>query len=233
MIRTRGQFTISFPVNFNEDAEKILDYSIYAKRIVESYFPVDFCMNFPVRLFMYECPSRASIDLDWRYMRADTNNRHIHFNSPSNAFEYDTQYDEIWYQANIIHEYVHLVVENYITVNTGKDMNLHYPRWFTEGIAGYIPYYHSSSDIFEKYETRLRNVITNIINGDDFDRVSVDVYFGGAILLKYINDQYGQDTIIQIFRSNIFEWESVISNVLNLSYGYFKNNLNSWVRTQY
>lgn len=197
---------------------------------MENHFPDYMKLTVPVRIFIFKSPSDADVTLEWNYMKSDTNNQIIRLNCPSSAYEHDSYYDDNWYKANLIHEYVHLIVAKFIENNTGKEMNRNYPRWFTEGIAGYIPYFHSDSAIFDKYKRRLQKAQNDIANAIDFDHISTEVYFCGAILVKYIYDQYGKKGIIEILRSTIFEWKSVILDVLEIPYETFKKNVIIWVR---
>ena len=228
--RTRGHFSITYPSNYDEDAEKILNFALFAQDVVENHFPEEFRINSDVCILLYEEPTYfCGILLTWNYMRSDPTKREIYLLAPSNAKIQSCFYDDIWYQANLIHEYVHLVVARFIRENTEKDMNRHYPQWFTEGIAGYVAYYCSNSEIFDKYKSRLQEMKNIIIDGEhDFDCISSEVYFGGAILVEYMYDRYGQEAIIEILRSQSRTWESVILNVLHITYSTFKENMITW-----
>lgn len=217
--KTRGLFTILYPIGFDCDSEKILDYAIEGQKVVEGFFPDELDLDQNVQLFMYEKPSDYDGELDWCYMRADYRNRVIHFNSPSNAYRYNSFFDVVWYKANLIHEYIHIVVARFIEKNTGKDMQNDFPRWFYEGIAGYIPYYFSSEDIIKKYKPRLKNVIESIQEGeDDFEAIKRIEYYGEAIIVQYLFEAYGISSVINFMKNTSEEWKTAIEESLGITY---------------
>ena len=229
--KIRGQFSIFYPIDYHSDAETILDYALYAQTTVENFFPEEIKLNSNVRILMSKKPTESLIRLRWLEMRNDYNNRIIFLNSPSKAYEYDSQYDNIWYKANLIHEYVHIVVAEFIRPNTNHDMYKYFPKWFSEGIAGYIPYYHSSEEIMERYEPKLNNIkqiIRNCIN--DFEVVNQNIYYGGALIIKYMYDTY-ESSIINFMRGIAPNWKESLRQNLNVTYADFKEEWVTWTQS--
>ena len=162
-------------------------------------------------------------------MLSDYINCVIHAITPSMAKPTSSWIDDDYYQANIIHEYVHVFVGQWIFQSTRKHMKNFLTEWFSEGIAGYIPYYHSTPEIFQKYSDNLEKIMKEVRDGRGyFDLIAGDVYYGGAVLVRYMFERYDQNAVNNIITCNVDSWMEAVQEELGISYRDFKDNWLKW-----
>lgn len=221
-------FEISYPSLYDSDANQILEYATYARNLLNEIFPFEITEK--VRIFLYEDPKRVNGCVTYDVMRSNYKNLKIHAITPSKAKPTSQWIDDVYYHANIIHEYVHVFLGQWILQSTGKYMGNFLTEWFSEGIAGYIPYYHSTPEIFQKYSDNLDKIMEKGRGGRGyFDLIACDVYYGGAVLVKYMFDRYGQTAVHDILISSMDSWMEAVTEVLGISYREFKDNWLKWV----
>ena len=135
-------------------------------------------------------------------------------------------YDHIWYRANIVHEYIHCYLGNYLYDAGNKRMKIFFPLWFGEGIAGYIPYYHGDDEIQRRYQQKVdRHRDKAKREKWNFDEIASDEYFGGALLVKTMYEIYDKKDIESIFTSAKSSWCKAVETELKIDYSEFLNSL--------
>ena len=225
---SNSHFKISFRLGYDQDAIKIRDFANYAREIVLKSLPFYFQNNVTVHIHEYPLTINCHW-LDWCVMRSDVKNGLIHMLSPRNAYQISTNYNDVWYRANTIHEYVHHVVAYHIRQTSGKDMTEFLPTWFSEGIAGYIPYYHSSLEIMSGYQLELDKQRELVRKGvGDFNCLASDVYFGGPILVEYMYDEYCESKVLALIGCKALNWEDAIKEELGITCKAFEDNWLQW-----
>ena len=225
---SNAYFIMKYKQGYRQDADDLINAANYAREIVLSNLPITF-QNI-ITIYIHEYPTSINgRRLDWCIMRADLENQLIHLISPTNALRQSSQYDDVWYRANLIHEYVHHVVAYHMNITSGNRMNEFLPRWFYEGIAGYIPYFNSSHEIMTRYQSKLNDIRALVRSGNgEFDTIARDVYFGGAILLSYMFDEYGEENVLKLISTKSQNWEAAIDGELQMKYDEFKDRWLTW-----
>ncbi|MBC8223864.1 collagenase [Candidatus Bathyarchaeota archaeon] len=220
-------FKIILPSGYCSDANQILDYATYARNLLNKKFP--FKVTEKVRIFLYEEPTKVNGTVTCTVMRSDYINLEIHAITPSKAKPTSSWIDDDFYHANIIHEYVHVFMGQWIFQSTGKQMKYFLAEWFSEGIAGYIPYYHSTPEICQKYSDNLEIIMKKVRDGRGyFDLIACDVYYGGAVLVRYMFERYGQNAVRNIITGKVNSWIEAVQEELGISYREFKDNWLKW-----
>jgi len=220
-------FTINYPYGYNSDAKKILEYAKYAQRLLTRIFP--FKILDKINIFLYTEPSKVNGEITYTVMRSDYINLKIHLITPTVAIPTSSWIDDVFYKANIIHECTHILIGQWIYKVTGKWMGNYLPEWFSEGIAGYIPYYCSTPEIYQKYRPRLDKIYEMVRKGDGiFHKIRTDVYYGGSVLVKYMYEKYGETIVNKMIISNSDSWREAIQQEIGISYNEFKDNWLIW-----
>jgi len=85
-----------------------------------------------------------------------------------------------------------------------------------------------------KYQPMLEEKRRVIRSGNgNFNTLSNDVYFGGALLVEYIYEKFGESKILSLISSRAINWEEAIQEELNISYRKFKEDWLIWAIENY
>jgi len=223
-------FQVHFFPTYIEDAKKIMQFMTSARSTILGYLEIPYERK--VNVFMYTSPmSYKGYHLGYDKVSSDTREAYISMISPQEAFKERSSRDYIWYKANAIHEYVHQVTFNYYRQATKLDPTSFFSNWwFAEGLAGYIPYYHSSEDIMQRYQKKLKQKINQtIVNGAALKDIAKICYYGEAILVRYLIETYGKGQVLKILSSKETHWEDVITVELGVHIEEFKEKWLRWL----
>lgn len=221
-------FIVKYQSGYVDDANKVLNYSAYARDVVVEKFPYELSRKLIV--YVYKEPTKYnSYTIRWGHTSADYMKMEIYILAPSEAIRQSSYYDDLWHQANIIHEYVHVVVGQDIYTRTGKYMGNYLPPWFNEGIASYIPYYCTMSQIYQKYSSNLERIGDSVRRGEGYLLcVTPDAYYGGPVLVKYMYETYGQEAVINIIENDSPSFIHALTEELDITIREFENNWLLW-----
>jgi len=213
-------FVIKYKEGYRSDAELILEYSRYARNVTMEAYPHK--LEVKVKVYLYDYGSWK--DPPW-VTRADPPKAEMYFLTPSDVPEQYRKYiDNLWYQKNVVHEYVHIPTLRDIG---GSAKNP--PSWFKEGIAEYIAVFHTTKEILQKCNWELKNVEDIVKKGDGYLLiVSGDVYGGGAYILKYMYDTYGKDRVVAVLKSETKSFMEALERELEVTYYEFEDNWLKW-----
>ena len=229
-------FRVNHYEDYIDDADNIFEFVNYARTVVLEYLKFE-CEK-TIDIYIYKEPQnhshRGCYPLNWDRISTDTTDiDHMMINliSPKNAYRHDNQYNDVWYKANLIHEYVHVVTLSYVS-ERGKNRDF-MPKWFSEGIAEYIKLYQSSQEILNNYKDDIKNKFRSIVKFDVvFNQLSRndlkpnrENYIGWAILIKYLIDTFSKEGIIDVFNSDRNYLEDAIIEKLGENY---LENWRSW-----
>ena len=201
-------FEIHYYPGYYEDAQKILDFAICARKKALDYLNMKF--DKIVKIFIYIGPrTRGGYELKYNNMSYDNIRHHISMISPTISSGVDPQYEDTWYKANLIHEYIHAVTLEYVN-ERGKNIDCFMPKWFSEGIAEYIKLYHSSRKILDYYERyikcKYKSIIDNKIDFNELSRNDLvrnrENHIGWAILIEYLIETASKDHVLDVFNSD-------------------------------
>lgn len=224
-------FQVHFFPTYIEDAKKIMQFMTSARSTVLDYLEIPYERK--VNVFMYTSPmSRNGHHLGYDKVSSNTRDAYISMITPQETYRVRPSHDEIWYKANSIHEYVHQATFHYYQQTTNLDPNKNFFSnwWFAEGLAGYIPYYHSSEDIMQRYQKKLKQKINqSVVIGAEFDDIAKICYYGEAILVRYLIESYGKEQVLKIISSKENHWEDVITVELGVHIEVFKENWLRWL----
>jgi len=194
-------FIVYYQSGYKDDALKVLQYADQARQIVLAFIPYE--VDGKVKIYIYPGPSTTESGwyITYGHMSADYMRKSIYLIAPSEALKQSSYYDDIWHKKNVIHEYVHVVVGNLIYEKLKRYKGNYLPRWFDEGIAEYAGIFLSNDPrIKEKYSSELKKIEDLVKNGKGFFMiVASNVYYGGAYLVYFLHDVYGQEPIMNLF----------------------------------
>lgn len=215
-------FIIKYCSGYENDAEKILEYANFARPVVMEKFPHNLAQKVVIYLYKYsEYQYEPSVTVAY----TDSSKAEIYLLTPSDqsaAGSCSEWCDDLWYQKNVIHEYAHIPF--------WRDLGLQdIPEWFSQGFAEYFAVFCSTSSILQKYEWALSEIKNMVKNGDGY-LVSVggDVYYGGAYIVKYMYEVYGQDKIANLIKSNTLSFSQAIKKELNVTSIEFEDKWLKW-----
>ena len=159
---------------------------------------------------------------------ADPSKLEIHFLTPSE--QSNSWYDDVWYKGNMIHEYAHIPF--YKDLCSKPEDYKEAPEWFSEGFAEYCKIFASNDkEILEKYRCKL-NKIKEMVKSDE-GRLVFEckdehcIYCGGAYIIKYIYETYGQEKVIRLIKSQELSFAKAIEE-LGVTIREFENNWLKW-----
>jgi len=215
-------FIIKYCSGYENDAGKILDYCIFARNTVMSKYPHK--LPYKPTFLVYD---RLHWSLsEWTMITyCGSTSGEVHVLAPSD--QTNPYYDTLWYQKNIIHEYTHLPFYHdlYSKPQGYKDC----PDWFNEGLAEYFAMFCSTSSILQKYEQKLSEIKNMVKNGDGYlVSVGENVYYGGAYIVKYMYEVYGQDKVTNLIKSNVSSFSQAINKEFNVTSGEFEDEWFKW-----
>jgi len=216
-------FIVAYRPGYKEDAEKILGYANYARQIVTGKYPHKLPQK--VVIYLYD---RKSYFRPPFTMWTDTKKYEVNMLTPSD--QTDRWMDDRWYKSNIIHEYAHipfyqdLFAQRYHTV----------PSWFSEGFAEYFSLFCSSPDILQKYGEQLDKIRDMVRRGEGyFIFIAGDKYYGGAYLVKYMIEKYGQKAVTNLIKSSALSFAKALQDELNVNPREFENNWLKWAANEF
>ncbi len=204
---------------YQRDAEKVFEYGLFARQAVASQYPHELTVPFTIQLFDLAHWTRQPSSAD-----ADSTNLLIRFLAPSDQpTNYRSWDDDTWYLKNVVHEYTHIAVNRDFR-NRGSA-----PQWFSEGFAEYIAIFHSTPEVLRKYDANLQRV-RDMIGRDEgrLLQVSDDIYYGGALIVKYMDEVYGRDRLIAVIKSDAPSFWEAVKRELRVSLDVFEDNWIEW-----
>ena len=215
-------FIIKYCSGYKNDAEKILNYCHFARDTVMSKYPHK--LSYKPAVLVYD-RLHWSLDEGTMMTECGSTSGEVYILAPSD--QTNPYYDTLWYQKNIIHEYTHLPFYHdlYSKPQGYKDC----PSWFSQGLAEYFAMFCSTSSILQKYEYALSEIKNMVKNGNGYlVSVGENVYYGGAYIVKYMYEVYGQDKVANLIKSNALSFSQAINKELNVTSGEFEDEWLKW-----
>jgi len=77
------------------------------------------------------------------------------------------------------------------------------PEWISEDFAEYCAIFGSKDKIIEnKYEYNLNRIQEMVKNEEGYLMFTInDIYYGGAYIVKYVYEAYGQDKFVKLINA--------------------------------
>lgn len=222
-------FIVKYPLGYESDANKILNHANYAQEVVMAGYPHD--LSEKVTIYIYKEPTtyNSSHTINSSHAIADYMKAKMHFFAPSEAIRISSYCNDRWYQKNVIHEYVHVVVGRAIYSKTGKYMGNYLLQWFNEGIAEYFSIFCSTPEIVQYYASQLEKIGNLVREGNGYLRsITPHIYYGGAYLVKYMYEAYGQERVINVIESDASSFIQALEKELNVTFREFEHNWLTW-----
>jgi len=218
---TNDNFSVEYPEGYETDASIMLIWANQVVFILQKSFP-DFLDVIDNRILIIikdtGDPSHAS---------ADPVNTSITFIAPSVAVEENDYYDEDYYIGNIAHELGHIYFDRIRNLSSGY-LRSDVPSWFNEGFSEYLKLLVLGEQCFDKkyhwYLPEIPNIIAYGIAGIS------NVYAGGSWVLRFIDSEFGIDTIKDIITSNQSTFLAALSESTNLTLDKFEEQLKEWLK---
>ena len=228
-------FIVYYKPGYESDARKILEYGNFAREVVLAKLPFE--PDIKVAIYIYEAPgpTESSQYITWGLTMADYIKGAIYVLAPSEAIKQSSYYDDLWYKGNVIHEYVHIVIGRYL-YSKGLYMGNCLPYWFSEGIAEYFKIFCSTPEIMQKYEAMLDRIRQMVKRGDGYlMSVTADVYYGGAYIVKYMYDTYGEEAMMNLFEGleKDVAFAKALERALEVTPRRFEDNWLLWACEQF
>ena len=170
--------------------------------------PADVLIYLPPVPTIYTSPGRAM----WFTVGGSGDERHryeLHYMTPSAWSNYSSfSPDEDWHAGLITHEITHAVQYGLIEEASGYAP----PKWIREGVAEYEKFFHSTQRTRENsgrqlvYLSEKDNIPSRIYCCRTLLRPSMnttDVYIGGALAITFLVEEFGDDLLPSLFRSDL------------------------------
>ena len=117
----------------------------------------------------------------------------------------------------------------HIAVNRDFRKQDFFPFWFSEGIAEYFAVFYSTPEIRRKYDSNLGKIRDMISRGEgQFATVNSDMYYGGAYIIKYMHEVYGQQMVIRLIKSDAPSFWQAVSQELGVTQKEFEDGWLKW-----
>ena len=218
---TDANFNVQFPEGYETDASNMLAWANQVVYTLQKSFS-DFLDVIDSRILIIikdtGDPSHAS---------ADPANVLITFVAPSVAVEENDYYDEDYYIGNIAHELGHIYFYRIRNLTSGylwSDV----PSWFHEGFSEYLKLLALGEQCFDEkhhwYFPEIPNIIAYGIAGIS------NVYAGGSWVLRFIDSEFGIDTIKAIITSKQSIFLAALTEATNLTLAQFEEQLKEWLK---
>ena len=205
----------------------MLNYAEEARKIVMSVYPHNITGKITIYLHTLEDYDRSPYVAYASYSRLE-----VHFLTPSE----NPGCDDVWYKGNMIHEYAH--IPSLRDLNYKPNGYKKIPEWFSEGFAEYCKVFASKDEqILEKYRYRLNKIKKMVRNGEGYLMFVCDgtyysdcedFYYGGAYVIKYIYEVYGQEKFIRLIKSKEPTFAKAMEKELGVTPREFENNWLKW-----
>lgn len=169
--------------------------------------PADVLVYLPPVPTIYTRPGRAV----WFTVGGSGEERHryeLHYMTPSAWSDYGSfNPNEDWHAGLVTHEMMH-AVQYGLEEASGYDP----PKWVWEGVAEYERFFHSTESTREGADRQL----VYLSEKDDIpSRIyccrtlrrpgmnTTDLYVGGALAITFLVDEFGEDVLPDLFRSDL------------------------------
>jgi len=218
---TDANFSVQYPEGYETDASNMLVWANQVVSTLQKSFP-DFLDVIDSRILIVikdtGDPSQTS---------ADVINTSITFIAPSVAVEESDYYDEDYYIGNIAHELGHIYLDR-IRNLTGGYLRSDVPAWFDEGFCEYLRLLVLGEQRFDEkyywYLPEIPNIVAHGIAGIS------NIYAGGSWILRFIDSEFGIDTIKAIITSKQSTFLAALTEATNLTLAQFEEQLKEWLK---
>ena len=218
---TNDNFSVEYPEGYETDASNMLVWANQVVYMLQKSFP-DFLDRIDSRILII-----IKNTGDSGHASADVINTSITFIAPSVAVEENDYYDKDWYIGNIAHELGHIYFER-IRNLTGGYLRSDVPSWFDEGFCEYLKLLALGEQCFDEkynwYLPEIPNIIAYGIAGIS------NVYAGGSWILRFIDSEFGIDTIKAIITSKQSIFLTALTEATNLTLAQFEEQLKEWLK---
>ena len=218
---TNDNFGVEYPEDYETDASNML---VWANQVVytlqKSFSNFLDVIDSHILIVIKDTgdPSQAS---------ADIVNTSITFVAPSVAAEESDYYDEDYYIGNIAHELGHIYLDRIRNLSGGY-LRSDVPAWFDEGFCEYLKLLALGEQCFDEkyhwYLPEIPNIIAYGIAGIS------NVYAGGSWVLRFIDSEFGIDTIKAIITSKQSIFMAALTEATNLTLAQFEEQLKEWLK---
>lgn len=231
-----GYFIIHFSKAFESDAVQVLEYCSFSREATLKVYPHR--LSAKIHVYLYDLLKSRSTgkEMCTRVGRGNNEDDEIFLLAPSAVPNEDRdKKDKIWFQRNIVHEYVHIPTYKDLYRVRWCDSASGDPQWITNGIAEYIALFHTTGEIFERYKYYYDS-IKNVVNQTSGRFKNLDMEKRNnardAFLMKYTFDEYGRNKAYKLFKTDASSIEEAVKLSLNISYQEFENNWIKWIHTE-
>lgn len=136
--------------------------------------------------------------------------------------------DHNYFDKLVIHEIAPVYIEMYARAHGGRFHAS--PAWFVQGLEEYFGICHSTQywkDTGVGYYYRL--VCKSHGVDADFGLNVCDVYNDGFIVVKFIADEFGQETLLRILASDMPTFGARLREAVGVEYDEFLTRLSAWL----
>ena len=219
-------FVVNYTSGHEADANQVLEDAMYARNVTMNVYP--FQLDVKVKIFLYDI---ASYGYSPSSASASPTKAEMYFLTPSDVPQsYKSWVDSVWYQKNLVHEFVHLpTLRDYDKVQYYHINGA--PSWITEGVAEYIAVFRTTTEIQQKYSHYERDMLNNLVNGSVIftDEGGDSSYRSWTYIMYYVYDYYGDVKADQIFRTNASYVWTGINQALGVTPQVFEMNWIKWI----
>lgn len=215
-------FVVEYKDGYEDDADYVGEVGENAYAELKETFPEyvsDLSFQTHIRVYPGDMWDQPDHVLRW----TDGTTIRIHVQAPSDSTE-----DEDWYDHGLAHE----LGNQFLWDEAGQYDNYNYyqrnPSWFHQGLTEY--YVYNTPTVEDQFPPwAVENLKETIEEGDgDFSTIADDMYHGGHILSMYLVDEYGEDAVWGLLRSEESSWGDAVEAELGVLQTELEGNWYRW-----
>jgi len=216
-------FVVEYRDGYKSDAQQIHDWMNRTRSQTYEVIPSDTAVTLNHRIHVRVYPgsewTRSDHSLYWQ----NTEPVRIHVQAPT-----DSSVNRDWYDHGLAHEYLNIVLWDYVEDNADYSYWGRNPSWFAEGISEYYAYRLDA--VRDQYPPRdISNMNESIKDGDGyFDIMASNTYDGGHLLAQYMFSRYNNTAVVSILAQDTDSFPAAVERNLNTDYVEFKRGWLRW-----
>lgn len=220
-------FVVKYDDGYEASAETTLKHLQEIRTELQAATPVDTTMSgkITVRIHPIDEWEDSRYSLHWH-----NNPNRINLIAPSDWRTVE-HIDKYYVKKNLAHEYANILLYEHVESHSGDYWN-RYPSWFGEGLSEYYAYHNVSGDVEANYDPGVNEFERKVREGSGYFAVlAEDRYSGGHLLMHYVMDEYGDEAVFQMLRSDAGTFDAIVESELGMSYDVFKKRWLLWAET--
>ena len=206
-----GQYTIYYVREYEQDVEFVRGWMDHTESLMLSKYDLQ-RTGFHISIYLHPAPTnRAGVGLA-TLLCCSSGTGQIHYMTPSAPAWEEAQkrgtttslgepFDDDYHAAVLIHEYITV---GYQRISDDKSRGFRYysaPAWFYQGLEQHDGMFHSTEANRTTGYERLIDYAGIRLRDAFYSFGSSDVYNGGALLMKFMADQYGEGFHVDLLKS--------------------------------